>query len=168
MSRLSVILSTFFQISERCRMYIFDRPMHFKYFSPCHVERFHRACGGAAVLLLFEHAPDCCIGMPWSLAVAPTAHCSPFMAGKVLLRLLDCFWSKRGHLLRLFIQQIFYHGMRSPSSQLMTLPVVCIDALIVSYSTRFAPTGGSTAPSMSQMCAYFCVIAVRLKPGCNN
>lgn len=44
--------------------------------------------------------------------------------------------------------------MRSPSSQLMTVPDVAMLAFIDSYSTRFAPIFGSTAPSMSQMCAY--------------
>ena len=58
-----------------------------------------------------------------------------------------------------------YQGMRRPSSQLMTVPVVDMSALRISYRTRLQPMCGSTAPSMSQMCAYFLVISVRLKPG---
>lgn len=46
-----------------------------------------------------------------------------------------------------------YHGMRRPSSLFTHVPVVDMSLLMASWRTRFAPTWGSTAPSMSQMCS---------------
>lgn len=45
-----------------------------------------------------------------------------------------------------------HHGIMRPSSQFTNLPVVSIVTDATSCSTRLAPSAGSTAPSLSQIC----------------